>query len=173
MIILAFILTLAVPVNAAEAVVYVKDGGTGNGGSPSSPVGTLEAAYARVLEISEIKNDPNAEAVIVICGTVTISDHFNYNGKLAHKGKLTYTSVYGEDFRATSDARLVVSAPSKSALSVNDEHRFVLGGPTRFEALTIDRGAENAVSLTIYATTELYIAESVEVVNTNWARSYI
>ena len=173
MIILAFILTLSVPVNAAEAVVYVKDGGTGNGGSPSSPVGTLEAAYARVLEISEIKNDPNAEAVIVICGTVTVSDHFNYNGKLAHKGKLTYTSVYGEDFRATLDARLVVSAPSKSALSVNDEHRFVLGGPTRFEALTIDRGAENAVSLTIYATTELYIAESVEVVNTNWARSYI
>ena len=173
MIFLAFILAFAVPVNAAEAVVYVKDGGTGNGGSPSSPVGTLDAAYARVLEISEIKNDPNAEAVIVICGTVTVSDHFNYNGKLAHKGKLTYTSVYGEDFCATSDARLVVSAPSKSALSVNDEHRFVLGGPTRFENLTIDRGAENAVSLTIYATTELYITESVEVVNTNWARSYI
>ena len=57
MIILAFILTLAVPVNAAETVVYVKDGGTGNGGSPSSPVGTLEAAYARSLEISEIKNE--------------------------------------------------------------------------------------------------------------------
>ena len=172
-IIFALILAFAVPVNAAEAVVYVRDGGAGDGSAASSPVGTLEAAYARVLEISEIKNDPSAEAVIVICGKLTVSDHFNYNGKLSHKGRLTYTSLHCEDFRATSDARLVVSAPSKSALSVNDEHRFVLGGPTRFEALTIDRGAENAASLTVYATTELYIAESVEVVNTNWARSYV
>ena len=84
MIILALILAFAVPVNAAEAVVYVKDGGKGDGSSPSSPVGTLEAAYERAFEISEIKNDPSAEAVIVIRGKLTVSDHFNYNGKLSH-----------------------------------------------------------------------------------------
>ena len=48
-IIFALILAFAVPVNAAEAVVYVRDGGTGDGSAASSPVGTLEAAYARVI----------------------------------------------------------------------------------------------------------------------------
>ena len=64
-------------------------------------------------------------------------------------------------------------AASKEALSINDEHRFVLGGPTRFENLTLDRGGKTKASLTIYASTSFFAGESIEVVNTNWNLNYI
>ena len=35
----------ALPASAAEKIVYVNDGGTGNGSSSASPFGTLDAAY--------------------------------------------------------------------------------------------------------------------------------
>ncbi len=154
---------------ASEAAVYIRDGGKGDGSSASSPVGSLEDAYGVLFSNSSIENDHDSRGVIVICGTLTVSDHFNYNGKISHKGRVTYTSSYlGKQF----DARLLISVASKSSLSVSDEHRFVLGGPTRFENLIIDRGEGSSVSLTIYASTELYVAESVDVINTNWSSSY-
>lgn len=158
------------PIGASEnAVVYVCDGGIGDGSSKDSPLGTLSDAYRYLFAKSNIEEDPNAVAVIVFCGTLTVSDHFNYNGELSHKGRVIYTSSYGGE---SFDSRLLIHAASKSSLSVSDEHRFVLGGPTRFEDLTIDRGEGTAVSLTIYASTDLFIAESVEVVNTNWVGTY-
>lgn len=170
LVITVLLFSLFIPVSAAdEAVVYVRDGGTGDGSSKDSPVGTLEDAYSILLNKTEIKTDPNAVGVIVICGTLTVTDHFNYNGDFSHKGRVIYTSSYGGEL---FDARLVIHASSKSSLSVSDEHRFVLGGPTRFENLTIDRGEGAAVSLTIYASTDLYIAETVEVTNSNWIGTY-
>lgn len=174
--IVAFLLVIVIavsfliPVSAAdEAAVYVRDGGTGDGSSKDFPVGTLDDAYRALLNKSDIKDDPNAVGMIVICGTLTVTDHFNYNGDFSHKGRVIYTSSHGGE---RFDARLVIHASSKSSLSVSDEHRFVLGGPTGFENLTIDRGEGTAVSLTIYASTDLHIAETVEVINSNWIGTY-
>ena len=166
----SILLSCVTPIVAFDnAMIYVRDGGRGDGSSKESPLGTLEDAYRSLFAKSNIKNDPNAVAVIVICGTLTVDDHFNYNGEFSHKGRVIYTSSYGGE---RFDARLLIHAESKSSLSANDEHRFVLGGPTSFENLTIDRGEGTAVSLTIYASTELYVAETVEVINTNWVGTY-
>ncbi|MBR6577543.1 MAG: hypothetical protein IKK74_01225 [Clostridia bacterium] len=178
---LAFLILAAVlsstiiPIKAeTNLAIYVCDGGNGDGTSPSSPVGTLEEAYELIFEKSNIEGDPSASATIVICGKLTVADHFNYDGKISHKGEVTFTSAYGiNDFRISADARLVVHAASKEALSISDEHRFVLGGPTRFENLTLDRGGKTNASLTIYASTSFFAGESFEVVNTNWNLNYI
>ena len=160
-------------VPAAEIpAIYVCDGGNGNGSS-GSPIGTLERAYELLFERSNVGKDAEASAVIVICGPLTIDDHFNYDGKIIHEGTVILTSFFaGTDYRETADARLVIHADSKDSLSVHDEQRFSVGGPTRFENLILDRGGKTSVALTIYAGTDFYAAKSFEVVNTNWCRSY-
>ena len=62
--VLVLVFSLIFAVSAAAATVYVKDGGTGNGSSASSPVGTLTAA-ANALS--------GKGGSIVLCGDVTIS----------------------------------------------------------------------------------------------------
>lgn len=162
------------PLSAEGAnVVYVRDGGNGDGSSMTSPVGTLDDAYLALLNSSDIKSNADSIGTIVICGQLTVKDHFNYNGEISHKGKIKITSLYGDnDFRQSNQAVLTIHAQSKATLSVNDEHRFVLGGPTVIENLTIDRIGPTDASLTIYATTFLYISESVDIINSNWKRSY-
>lgn len=170
----AILASTIIPIKAeTNLAIYVCDGGNGDGTSPSSPVGTLEEAYELIFERSNIQSDSSASATIVICGKLTIADHFNYDGKISHKGEVTFTSAYGgNDFRISADARLVVHAASKEALSINDEHRFVLGGPTRFENLTLDRGGKTNAPLTIYASTSFFAGESFKVINTNWNLNY-
>lgn len=174
LILAAVLSSMIIPINAeTNLAIYVCNGGNGDGTSPSSSVGTLEKAYELIFERSNVKNDPSASATIVICGKLTVADHFNYGGKISHKGEVTFTSAYGgNDFRISADARLLVHAESKKALSINDEHRFVLGGPTRFEDLTLDRGGKTNAPLTIYASTSFFAGESLEVVNTNWNLNY-
>jgi glycerophosphoryl diester phosphodiesterase len=174
LILAAILSSMIIPINAeTNLAIYVCDGGSGDGTLPSSPVGTLEKAYELIFERSNVKSDPSASATIVICSKLTVADHFNYDGKISHKGEVTFTSAYGgNDFRISADARLLVYAESKKALSISDEHRFVLGGPTQFENLTLDRGAKTNVPLTIYASTCFFAGESFKVVNTNWNLNY-
>ena len=74
-------------------VVYVKDGGTGNGAAPNRPCGSLAAAQALL---------PSG-GTIVLVGEVTLSAKCTLP---AHTGTITYTSVYdGVDYRQ-SGARL-------------------------------------------------------------------
>lgn len=175
MLILFILFSFSYPASATEkAAVFVRDGGVGDGSSKDSPVGTLEEAYRILCNSTDIASDPDSSALIVICGTLTVNDHFNYYGEISHKGEVIYTSVYGgEDFRQAVNARLLISAGNKSDLSVYDEHRFLLGGPTRFDGLTIDRGSGSAVSLTIYAPDRFYVSENVEIVNSNWRADYV
>ncbi|MBQ9428382.1 MAG: S-layer homology domain-containing protein, partial [Clostridia bacterium] len=72
-------------------VVYVKDGGTGNGATPAQAVGTLLDAYESL--------DLSKACTIVICGTFTTpKERYTYPG--AFGGSVTFTSVYdGTDYR--------------------------------------------------------------------------
>ena len=96
-------------------VIYVANGGTGNGASASAPTGDLAAAYAAIG-----KND----GVIVICGEFKIS---KAHVSPFHDGKVLITSVYdGVDYRKTNDAKFILDA------------NYYIGGETTFESLHID-----------------------------------
>ncbi len=80
--------------SAADNVIFLKDGGTGDGSSASSAVGTLDAALARI--------NTKAEATVVICGPFTQSA--DYVPQRTYT-KVTYTSVYGGvDYRESAGA---------------------------------------------------------------------
>lgn len=147
--------------------VYVRDGGTGDGYTASTAVGSLEAAYEALLSHTNIETNANAAGKIIFCGRLTVNDHFNYSLDYTHAGTITYT---GEGYNGV----LEIYAAQKSDLSVNDEHRFQFGGPTILKELTIDRGSASAgVSLTFYTGTSLVIEETVDAINTNWKGSYV
>ncbi|MBQ8837295.1 MAG: dockerin type I repeat-containing protein [Clostridia bacterium] len=83
-------------VSAADNVVYLKDGGTGDGSSPDNAVNTLTKAH-NALDLT--KDD----ATIVVCGTFTQEEDFDYGTN--YDGKVTFTSVFdGTDYRETVDA---------------------------------------------------------------------
>ncbi len=132
-------------------LVFVSDGGSGNGFTPENPVGTLQAAYAQLLERTQIKTDETAVAKIVICGDTTVSESFNVDSSIKHKGTAIYT---GEGYNAAF------------SLTASGEKQFLLPGPTKMEHLTIDRGAANEGALTIYVPEYLEMAETVTTSNT-------
>ena len=76
-----------------EQVVYLMNGGTGNGMRPTMPLGNLTDAYAAL---------PNG-GVIVVCGEYTLSGTL---GNSTHTSKITITSVYdGIDYAKTNGAK--------------------------------------------------------------------
>ncbi len=99
---------------AAEGttVVYLQDGGTGDGSSPDKAVGTLNKAYD-TLDLSK-------DCTIVLCGTFTQELSFSYG--LDYTGSVTFTSVYGGTDYRNSGAVYQFAAC-----------RFVCFGDTRFE----------------------------------------
>lgn len=111
--------------SAAEKVIYIKDGGTGDGSSPENAMGPGDSGvawkdaplYQAWMELLE------TGGTIVVCGpySLTKADSYRVLGapdvmmeKDAEKGWLrnpdvtiTYTSVYdGVDYRATAGAKL-------------------------------------------------------------------
>ena len=108
---LAILLVLAAA--AADTVVFVADGGNGDGASASAPLGDLSTALTAV----------KAGGTVVICGPYTIDDRF-----VAPRttGAVTITSVYGgRDYRKTANAALYLSAS------------YFCGGTTEFRGLNI------------------------------------
>lgn len=99
---------------AAESVVYVSDGGTGDGSTAQTPVGTLDAAYAALGENG---------GTIVVVGKVSVSDHFV---EPSHGEKVTVTQVYGTSDYRTGDNYGVNIA----------QCRYILNGPTTFTNVT-------------------------------------
>ncbi|MBQ9428159.1 MAG: exo-alpha-sialidase [Clostridia bacterium] len=103
---------------AKSTVVYLKDGGTGNGVSADKAFGSLNKAVS-ALDLDE-------ECTIVICGP------FSQTGTFIRPeifdGKVTMTSVYdGVDYRKTADARY----------NVTGSFRFVLTGEWCFEHIDL------------------------------------
>jgi|GEM_PF-504699 len=103
---------------AGNTVVYLADGGTGDGSSASAPCGSLTDAYA-ALDLSK-------DCTVVVCGPFTQSAAFNYS--MMYAGSVTFTSVYGGvDYRETSGA----------LYTANDKMYSVLRGETKFENINI------------------------------------
>ena len=115
--VLAFAIMFAVAVSAAgNTVVYVKDGGTGDGSSAEQATSSLTTAHSNL--------DLSKDCTVVICGPYTQSVTWVWSGG-DYKGSVTYTSVYdGVDYRATAGACYQFKAV-----------RFVCFGDTRFENL--------------------------------------
>ena len=97
---------------AGRTVVYLADGGSGDGTAPESPVGSLTAAYDAL--------DLTKDCKVVLVGKFTQTENFTY-GK-DYTGSVTMTSVYGGiDYR---DAGAVYEFKN---------NRFYLFGETTFE----------------------------------------
>lgn len=152
---------------AKDNVIFVADGGTGSGANAASPVGSLEEAYEMLLNNSSVDTARDASGVIVICDKLTISGDFNIDMALAHKGTVTYTSVYdGVDYRETNEAVLEIHNISK-------DQSVQLGGSTVMENLTIDRVNGSARDVSVYAPSDLTVQENVQTLNTNYSGSYV
>ena len=95
-----------------NTVVYLANGGSGDGTSADSPVGSLPDAYAAL--------DLTKDCTVVICGEFTQTANFAY-GK-DYTGSVTLTSVYGgTDYRKSG------------AVYEFKPGRFYLWGETTFE----------------------------------------
>ena len=117
-------LALIVSVSAAgdKTVVYLKDGGTGDGSTPDAAVGNLFGAYDQL--------DLSKDCTIVVCGVFTQSEAFSY--MLEYTGSVTFTSVYGgTDYRTTGAAYYF------------DPCRFVCWGATTFEQMDFVANSTN------------------------------
>ena len=103
---------VAIPAQAAENVVYVRDGGTGDGSSDESPLGNLTAAYKALGD----------GGTIVICGSYELKATVY---EPAHTNPITVTQVYGgKDYRNGTENTVFIKSQGK---------RYVLAGPTTFE----------------------------------------
>lgn len=105
-------LTLTLDSSAeAAGVVFLRDGGTGDGLSADSPVGSIADAYSLLGDEG---------GVIVISGTYTMTGPFYAP---AHSGRITLTQVYGtDDYRDEG-----------SFYTGGEGRRYTLGGDTLFE----------------------------------------
>lgn len=84
---------------AAEQIIYVKDGGDGNGFTPAHPAGSLEYAF---------ENLSAGGGTVVICGPTSISETIVL---LAADAPILLTSVYGgTDYRKAGNALLSIGA---------------------------------------------------------------
>ena len=99
---------------AAEKVVYVADGGNGDGLSVEAPLGTLDAAYAAL---------GSDGGTVVVVGKLTVASTFT---EPTHSGKVTVTQVYGgKDYRTGDDYGIKIGGC-----------RYILNGDTTFEHIT-------------------------------------
>ena len=116
---LCIMLTMISSVSAAEACVYVSDGGKGDGSSAASPLGSLTEAYKRVLDGGEI----------VIVGTVTVP---------LHKGDTTRTSFTEPEH----GGKITLRGQNKdSVLRFASVYEYHLSGETELKDLTVSSGS--------------------------------
>jgi len=102
--------------SAANNVIFLKDGGTGNGATAETPVGNIARAF--------IKLNLEMDATIVICGEYTQPSDFAHGSTFG--GSVTFTSVYdGVDYRESG------------AKWQFDSTRFACYGDTKFENIEL------------------------------------
>ena len=138
-------LVLCVCAFAADKVVYVADGGSGDGSSATAPVGTLGDAYAAL----------GAEGgTIVIVGKVTVADDFT---EPTHSGVVTLTQVYGgNDYRTGTNYGMNIA-----------QTRYILNGDTTFKNMAFrgDTSKQYNHVLLVAQFNHIVIDEGVECLN--------
>lgn len=103
-------LLLCMGIFASENVVFIADGGSGDGSSADAPVGTLDAAYAAL---------GTDGGTIVVVGKVSVIEDFT---EPDHGGRITVTQVYGgNDYRTGNDYGIHIAST-----------RYILNGDTTF-----------------------------------------
>ena len=103
---------------ADSTVVYIADGGTGDGTSASAPLGSLSDAYTAI---------GNNDATIVVCGEYTVTEPFVAQ---SHTGVVTITSVFGGvDYRKTNKAAFTLAA------------NYYCGGETLIDNIKVNSAA--------------------------------
>lgn len=124
----------------SPAVVYLADGGTGDGSSSSSPVGTLTDAFNAL---------PKEDGVIT-GGTIIITADFTLANELASKtysyvqGGVTLEAFDGRFFEPEHTGLVIITAENDAKFIMGswDDHgtakslHYILGGDTRFEDVT-------------------------------------
>lgn len=111
--------------NEKLTVVYLRDGGKGDGKTPATPVGFIEDAYA-ALDLSK-------DCTVVICGEYTQEFTFSYG--TSYTGSVTITSCYdGYDYRKVG-----------AEYAFQASCRFVCWGETTFRNITFNSLSKNFI----------------------------
>ena len=138
-------------VSAADTVLYVKDGGTGNGSSADNALPTIDAA-------NQVAKTVSGNVTIKFVGTVTFdaTTTFTENKYFepAHTNKITWTG-------ADANAKLVVATETAAKY-------YIMGGNLAIKNLAI----ENTGSKVLVFITNLYditVDTGVSIVNTTAA----
>ena len=113
----------ALPASAAEKIVYVNDGGTGNGSSSASPFGTLDAAYNALSATG---------GTIAIVEKFTLTANFE-NGEFSDVPYAYHAPQHSRQITITS----ADSAKKASLYFTDDCMDYALGGVTVFKNLII------------------------------------
>ena len=91
LVVLTSCVLFAVPVSAAEKVVYVKDGGTGDGSSQAAPLGSLEDAFkALATSGGTIKV---VDVITLVPNATATAETAEYFIEPAHDRQITITSA--------------------------------------------------------------------------------
>ena len=134
-----FCAALALSAFAAD-VVYVADGGTGNGLNPETPVATLEAAVKKL----------KSGGTVVVAGPLTITNSVCS----AYSGEILITSLYdGVDYRRTNGAKMIFADKNANPIS--------LGGDTTFDNIILEVMNNRARAITCNGNTVTF-GEGVE-----------
>ncbi|MBQ7172480.1 MAG: hypothetical protein IJR89_09425 [Clostridia bacterium] len=138
---------------AEEAVVYVKDGGTGDGSSASSPLGTLDAALQAIASTGGTVKV--VEAVTLAGNTAATAEVDTYYAEPAHTRRITITSA-----DPANKAKLIFPAACQW---------YALSGPTVFEEIGLVDNAETFVRIlgrghhvTMGEGLEMYFGETLQ-----------
>lgn len=134
-----------ISVFAADQVVYVSDGGTGDGTTAATPVGTLSAAYDML---------GTSGGTVVVVGKITVADDFT---EPEHSGVVTVTQLYGgTDYRTGDDYGINIA-----------QTRYILNGDTTFKNIAFRGDTAKSYNhvLIVAQFNHIVIDEGVECLN--------
>ncbi len=132
---------------AQTKVVYLKDGGAGDGSSPDKAVGKLTDAYNKL-------GDEGGR--IVVCGKFTLTAHMT---EPVHTGLVTVTQ-YHDDINYGADGTFDVGS---------GKCRYILNGPTTFENIKFT-GKSGAYLFFIAQNNKIEMGEGVVCEGFDYAR---
>ena len=141
-----------VGVSAAEEVIYVKDGATGNGSSVDNALGSLEAA-------NTLAATKTTDVTIKFVGTVNLEEtafESNYYNEPAHTNKVTWTAN-------DASSKLVVKTGSAARY-------YVMGGELCIKDLTINIEGSKVLAI-VTQLHDLTVDTGVTIANTNEAKA--